>query len=369
MRIAIDARLVSYAVGGISQYTVRLINALAGLRTGHDILVLESQKMGNDFPWPDEVRRVKMITPPHNRFEQITLPMELLRIPADLLHSPDFIPPFRYRSRSVITIHDLAFLRFPHLLTTESASYYGQINKAVKRADQIIAVSHSTSQDILDLLDVDPQKVTVVYSAAAPECRPLTDTEKQERRKRLGLPDRFVLFVGTLEPRKNLPTLLEAFLRVWQEHRVPLVVVGGKGWLYERVFMTLERLRFTEEQVHLVGTVPSRQLADYYGCATCLVMPSLYEGFGLPALEAMACGTPVVVSNVSSLPEIVGDSGLQVSPEDVEGLAEALIRLLADHELRRKLGEMALRRAASFSWDRTARETLAVYQRAVSASQ
>lgn len=369
MRIAVDARLVSYAVGGISQYTVRLIQALAGLHTGDKILVLESQKAGSDAPWPGGVRRVKMITPPHNRFEQITLPMELLRIPADLLHSPDFIPPFRHRSPSVITIHDLAFMRFPHLLTADSARYYGQVDKAVKRADQIIAVSHSTMQDIVKLLHVGPEKISVVYSAAAPECRPLTDEEKRERKRQLGLPDRFILFVGTLEPRKNLPTLLEALPRVWQEHRVPLVVVGGKGWLYERVFMTLDRLRLTEEQVHLVGTVPSQQLADYYGCATCLVMPSLYEGFGLPALEAMACGTPVIVSNVSSLPEIVGDSGLQVDPEDVEGLAETLVRLLADEELRLKLGQMGLQRAACFSWERTARETLSVYQRAVGKSR
>lgn len=365
MRIAIDARLVSYAVGGISQYTIRLIWALAGLFTNEEILVLESQKAGSGSPWPDKVRRVKMITPPHNRFEQITLPMELLRIPTDLLHSPDFIPPFRYRPRSVITIHDLAFLRFPHLLTAESARYYGQVDEAVKRADQIIAVSHSTKQDILNLLDVDPEKITVVYSAAAPECRPLTEIEKQDRRRQRGFPERFILFVGTLEPRKNLPTLLEAFPRIWREHRIPLVVVGGKGWLYERVFMTLDRLRLTEKQVHMVGAVSSQQLADYYGCATCLVMPSLYEGFGLPALEAMACGTPVVVSNVSSLPEIVGDSGLQVNPEDVDGLAETLIRLLADEKLSRRLGEMAIRRAATFSWERTARETLAVYQRAV----
>lgn len=367
MRIAIDARLVSYAVGGISQYTIRLVRALAATSTDDEILVLESQKAGPGTPWPDAVRQVKLITPPHNRLEQITLPMELLRVPADLLHSPDFIPPFRRRCRSVITIHDLAFLRFPHLLMAESARYYGQVDRAVRSAEQIVAVSYSTRQDLLDLLEVDPQKITVIYSAAAPECRPLDPAEAQERRAQLDLPERFILFVGTLEPRKNLPTLLEALPRVWKEHRIPLVVVGGKGWLYESVYMTLDRLRLTEEQVHLVGAIPSQQLAYYYGCASCLVMPSLYEGFGLPALEAMACGTPVVVSNVSSLPEIVGDAGLLVDPEDVEGLADTLIRLLSDEKLRRRLGQLGIQRAATFSWERTARETLAVYRRAVEA--
>ena len=365
MRIAIDARLVSYAMGGISQYTVRLVKALAGLRTSDEILVLESQKGGGEAVWPDTVRRITMVTPPHNRFEQITLPMELLRTNIEVLHSPDFIPPFRRRYRSVITVHDLAFLRFPHLLTAESARYYGQIGKAVKSADQIIAVSNSTKQDIQDLLRVDPGKITTVYSAAAPECRPLSEQEKQERRKSLGLPERYILFVGTLEPRKNLPTLLEAIPAVWKEHRIPLIVVGGKGWLFERTFMTADRLRLTSDQVRFVGAVPSAQLADYYGCATCLVMPSLYEGFGLPALEAMACGTPVVVSNVSSLPEIVADSGLLVDPQDVTGLAETLIRLIADVNLQKALGQAGLQRAATFSWKRAAMETLAVYQRAV----
>ncbi len=368
MHIAIDARLVSYTLGGISQYTMRLVNALAALPSEDEILVLESQRANGEAAWPETVRRARLVTPPHNRFEQFTLPMELLRVPADVLHSPDFIPPFRRRCRSVITIHDLAFMRFPHLLTAESSRYYGQVGRAVRSADRVIAVSQSTRQDILDLLDVDPERITVVYSAAAPEYRPLDPEEQRERRARLGLPEEFILFVGTLEPRKNLPTLLEAMPRLWREQRVPLVVVGGKGWLYERVYMTLDRLRLTEEQVQLVGAVPSRDLADYYGCATCLVMPSLYEGFGLPALEAMACGTPVVVSNVSSLPEIVSDTGLLVDPEDVDALADALGKLLSDQDLRGKLGGLGLQRASTFSWNRTARETREVYRQAVEGS-
>ena len=364
MRIAIDARLVSYSLGGISQYTIRLVRAMAALGSGDELILLESRRGTDGVAWPDSVRRIPMVTPPHNRFEQITLPMELLRVQADLLHSPDFVPPFRRRFRSVITIHDLAFLRFPHLLTDESARYYGQVARAVESADQIIAVSHSTAQDILELLRADPAKVSVVYSAAAPDCRPLTPDEVRQQRSLLKLPERYLLFVGTLEPRKNLPTLLEAFAPVWHRHGIPLLIVGGKGWLFQDLFDTRDRLGL-EEGVGFVGAVPSAQLPYYYGCATCLVMPSLYEGFGLPALESMACGVPVVVSNVSSLPEIVGDAGLTVNPTDIDGLSAALETVILDEDLRRRLSRAGLERAGQFSWDRTARETLSVYHKAL----
>ncbi|MGE5619871.1 MAG: glycosyltransferase family 4 protein [Sphingomonadaceae bacterium] len=364
MRIAIDARLVSYAQGGISQYTIRLVHALAALRTGDEILLLESRKPRLDASWPASVKRSRLFTPPHNRYESLALPVELLRHPMDLLHSPDFIPPFHRRCRSVITIHDLAFLRYPHLLTPESTRYYGQVARAVHSADQVIAVSDSTRRDVLELLSADPDKVTVVHSGVSPEGRPLAPTETETHRARLGLPERFILFVGTLEPRKNLPTLLKAFARVRRAHPVSLVVVGGRGWLCDEVFRTLEDLRLGDE-VRLVGAVPARELVYYYGCATCLVLPSLYEGFGHPVLEAMACGTPVVASNVSSLPEVVGEAGLLVDPEDVEGLAASLGRLLADGNLRQRLIHQGLERARGFSWEKTARETLAVYHRAV----
>ncbi|MCL4371408.1 MAG: glycosyltransferase family 4 protein [Chloroflexi bacterium] len=368
MRIAIDVRLVSYAQGGISQYTIRLVRALVGLQSGDELLLLESRKAPTGQFWPAAVRRSRLATPPHHPREQIALPIELLRLPADVLHSPDFIPPFRRRCRSVVTIHDLAFLRFPHLLTPDSGRYYGQVARAVQSADQVIAVSHATKRDLLELLSVDPEKVTVVHSGVSPECRPLEPEEIEHRRRELGLPERFILFVGTLEPRKNLPTLLRAFARVWKAHRVPLVVVGGKGWLNEELFRVREELGLGEE-VKFVGSVAAQQLVYYYNCATCLVLPSLYEGFGHPVLEAMACGTPAIVSNVPSLTEIAGDAALSVGPEDAEELAAAMGRLLADGGLRQRLIGLGLQRAAAFSWEQTARETLGVYHKAVQGSR
>ncbi len=364
MRIAIDARLVSYIQGGISQYALRLLHAMAALNTGDEITVLESRKAGPEQIWPATLRRSRLATPPHHHREQIALPMELLRFSIDVLHSPDFIPPFRRRCRSVITVHDLAFLRFPDLLTRESASYYGQIARAVESADQVIAVSHSTKRDLLELLSVDPEKITVVHSGVSPECRPLEAAELEAWRQELELPDRFILFVGTMEPRKNLPTLLRAFARVWKAHRVPLVVVGGQGWLNQELYRVREELGLGDE-VRFVGSVEASRLVYYYNCAACLVLPSLYEGFGHPVLEAMACGTPVIASNVSSLPEIVGEAALLVAPDDVEGLAAAMGRLLADGGLRQRLIGLGLRRASLFSWEKTARETMAVYHKVV----
>lgn len=364
MRIAIDARLTGYIRGGTSRYTVQLVHALAALETGDELILLESRRGTVDLMWPATARRLRLATPPHHRFEQIALPLELLRLPADLLHSPDFIPPFRRRYRSVITIHDLAFLRYPHLLTPESARYYGQVGRAVESADQIIAVSEATRRDLLELLPADPDRVTVVHEAASPDCRPLDPVEVERWRSELGLPREFVLFVGTLEPRKNLPTLLKAFSRVGKDCRVPLVVVGGRGWLCEEVFATRDALGLNQE-VLFAGTVPGKQLVYYYNCATCLVLPSLYEGFGLPVLEAMACGTPVIVSNLSSLPEIAGDAAITVDPTDVDGLAGALAVLLSDEELRARLRRLGIKRAGSFSWERAARETMEVYRKAV----
>jgi glycosyltransferase involved in cell wall biosynthesis len=368
VRIAIDARLVGYVQGGTSQYLLKLLHALAALRTGDDLLVLEGRRAAPDNPWPNSAARLRLSTPPHHRLEQLILPLELLRVRADVLHSPDFIPPFRRRIPAVITIHDLAFLRFPHLQTPESARYYGQVRRAVQSAEQIIAVSESTRRDLLELVQAPEERITVVHSAAGPEYRPLDEDELEHARARLGLPSRFILFVGTIEPRKNLPVLLQAYAAMDAERAAPLVVVGNRGWLFDEVFRTRDELGLGS-RVLFVGGVPAEQLVYYYSCASCLVLPSLYEGFGLPVIEAMACGTPVVVSNVSSLPEVAGDAAIAVSPDDVQGFADAMTRLLADDDLRRKLSELGLQRAREFSWERAAVGTLAVYRKAAEESR
>jgi glycosyltransferase involved in cell wall biosynthesis len=264
----------------------------------------------------------------------------------------------------VITVHDLAFLLYPHFLTKESARYYGHIDDAVRWTDHIIAVSESTKRDTVDHLGVPEDKITVVYEAANPIFRPVSEDKAREQvRNRHGIDGRFILFVSTIEPRKNVPTLMRALWQLVECYKedVHLVLAGGKGWLYEDAFAAVDELEL-DNRVHFVGRVSSEDLLYLYNSADLLAHPAFYEGFGLPPLEAMACGLPVIVSNVSSLPEVVGDAGLLIDPHDVDELTVGMWRVLTDEELRQEMIEKGLRQAARFSWDRAASETLEIYR-------
>lgn len=329
-----------------------------------EVIVLRSRKhRPSDLP-ETPFRSVPLWTPPHNRFEQWGLRVELSRLHLDLLHSPDFIPLFRRSFKSVITVHDLAFLMYPHLLTRESAHYYGQIDQAVRSADRIIAVSESTKRDVIRLLGVAEDRVTVIPEAINPIYRRLDDREAVDAvRRRYHLPERFAIFVGTIEPRKNLPTILRAIRRLKDQHKMDLAlaVVGQWGWLYDEVLQVYEELKL-QDTVRFLGRLPDAELVYLYNAASVLTYPSHYEGFGLPPLEAMACGTPVIVSDTSSMPEVVGDAGLLVSPDDDEALAVALMRVLSDSYLRDALVRRGFDRVQNFSVERMARATLALYR-------
>jgi len=363
MRIALDARLLYYQQAGIAQYTQRLLTALAEIDHENEYVVLQSRKDRRRLVSAANFRRHPLWTPPHHRLEQLTLPLELAPLRLDVLHSPDFIPPLRRNCRAVITVHDLAFLLFPGLLTAESQRYYGQIRQAVHSAEAIIAVSASTKRDLIAHTAAPAAKITVVYEAAGPAFRPVTDAAALAAvRQKYGLPPGFVLFIGTIEPRKNLPTLLQAWAQTRHSSLVTRhsLVIGGKpGWLYEE---TIAQARELGTAVQFIGGVLPEDLPALYSAARLFVLPSVYEGFGLPVLEAMACGTPVVCSNASSLPEVAGDAALLVEPHDVDGLAAALQRALSDEALRRQMIERGLAQAARFSWEKAARETLAVYR-------
>ncbi len=362
MRIGVDARLYYYQPAGIGLYTSRLLTALAAIDHQNDYLVLQSRKDRAFLAAGPRFHRRALWTPPHHRWEQVALPLELAPLGLDLLHSPDFIPPFRWRGRSVITVMDLAFLRFPQLLMGESRRYYGQVSRAVTRADAILAISHSTKNDLVDLLNAPAGKITVTHLAANPACRPVTEPARLEAvRHTYGLPVDYLLFVGTLEPRKDLPTLLRSFASLGPAAKdVCLAVAGRPGWLYKQVYDLAESLRLGD-RVRFLGGVSAADLPALYSGARLFVLPSLYEGFGMPVLEAMACGAPVVCANTSSLPEIAGDAALLFPPGDVAALAQAITAILSDGDLRRQLTERGFARAARFSWETTARQTLAVY--------
>ncbi len=364
MRIGIDARMAYYSKAGIGRYVINLVKALRELNPPEEFVVFQSRKDRTPLAAPP-FRTSYLWTPSHHRLEQITLPLELWPHRLTLLHSPDFIPPFHFSGLSVITVHDLAFLIYPQILTKDSIRYYGQIEEAVERADHIIAVSKWTKKDLIEQLGVPEAKITVIYEAAEEIYHPIDPQEaKNKVRELFGLDERFILFVSTIEPRKNVPTLLKAFKIIRERCRedVKLVLVGKKGWLSERVFQMVDELNLHRDVLFL-GFLPSEKLLYLYNTASLLVLPSLYEGFGLPILEAMACGLPVVASGVASIPEVTGSAALLVDPEDEEALAAAIRRILKEPEVARELREKGLKRASLFSWKKTAEQTLQVYRK------
>jgi glycosyltransferase involved in cell wall biosynthesis len=287
-----------------------------------------------------------------------------------LFHATEHLLPKLTRARSVFTIHDTAYLRFPEYHLPRNRRYLRvMMPRFLRRADRIIAVSESTRRDALRFYRLDPEKIEVIPEGVDARFRPNLDPATVSRvRIRYGLPERFVLCVGTIEPRKNLPTLLEAYAALRPRHEdVGLVIAGAKGWLYERFFDRLRSLGL-EREVVLTGFVPDEDMPALLDAAEVFAFPSEFEGFGLPPLEAMASGTPVVCSNAASLPEVVGDAGLLLPPRDVGAWVEALGRVLDDGHLRAGLRDRGLERARRFGWDAAARKTLDVYRSAMSAA-
>ena len=283
---------------------------------------------------------------------------------AELYHATEHLLMPLHRVPTVLTVHDLIFKLFPRY---HKRLNYWFLNAAmplfVQRADAVIAISQATRRDLITHYGTPPEKITVVYEAAAPGFRPPTPKAVAAVRARYGLPERFLLTVGTIEPRKNLVRLLKALVRLRRDDSdLHLVVVGSRGWLYEDFFRRRTELGL-EDVVHLPGYVPDEDLPAVYGAATVVVMPSLYEGFGLPVLEAMACGVPVVSSRAASLPEIGGEAARYFDPTNVEEMAAVLAQVLRDTDLRAEMRAAGLEQAARFSWERTARETMAVYEK------
>ena len=368
--VAINAHLLSgqtgYRSAGVHQYIHHLLRYLGQADEGLRYTVLLGQGVlppDGALPvlrsrWPTGRAAVRVV------WEQVVQPWTLHQIGAHLVHGPVFVGPLFSPCPSVVTIHDLSFIRFPALFRPANRLYLTVLTRlAARRARRLIAVSAHTAEEATRLLGVPLARIDVVYHGVDPAFCPLPANEVAAFRQRRGLPERFVFFVGTLEPRKNLVRLVEAFARI-RAGRVGLVLAGGKGWLYDELFASVEALGLHEEVI-FPGYVVDDELPLWYNAATVLAYPSVYEGFGLPVLEAQACGTPVLTSNVSSLPEAAGDGALTVDPYDVEALAAGLHRLLADEPLRLQLRERGLAHARQFSWPRTAQETARVYRRAM----
>jgi glycosyltransferase involved in cell wall biosynthesis len=270
-------------------------------------------------------------------------------------------------------VHDLAFLRWPNLLTPEAARYYGQIHRAVRQARAIIAVSQATRNDLLELTAADPQRIEVIYEAPHPLFRPLTAIELQDleatlrsqgKLTRVPVTDvQVVLSVATLEPRKNLPALIRAFSLVRPQANSPqLWIAGGRGWLDSEILESI-RTSPAAPRVTVLGEVSQEELLWLYNRATLVALPSLYEGFGLPAVEAMACGRPLLASNVPALAEVVASGGLLLPPDDLTAWSHAIQTVLDSDAARTELSVRALARSKAFSWQKAAQQTLRLYRR------
>ncbi len=283
--------------------------------------------------------------------------------PLDIFHSTDFVLPPVRQARTILTVHDLTFMRLPHCAEAGLRAYLSRVvPRSIERADLVLADSQSTKNDLIELLGVPPDKIEVVYAGVESRFRPMEgEVALQRVKRRYGLDFPFILSLGTLEPRKNFTGLIEAYALL-KDKGLKLVIAGGKGWLYEEIFARVEELGL-KDKVIFPGFVADEDLPALYNLARLFVFPSLYEGFGLPPLEAMACGTPVVTSDRPSLPEVVGEAGLMVEATDSQALAKAIERALTDEDLRQEMKEKGLKQAARFTWDAAAEKLLEVYRR------
>ncbi len=359
--IGIDARLTHYRVGGISRYITSLLAAFEAHSPLHKLTILQSRKSRK--PLSAKFASAKLWTPPHHLLERSALSVELWRHRLDLLHSPDFIAPCRGAKRHIITVHDLSFIHFPEYLTAESRGYYnGHIETSVEQADHILANSQATKEDLIAILDVPSDKITVHLLATEERFRPLPDEATTTALRALELPEEFLLFVGTLEPRKNLAGLAKAYreLRSQLPDAPKLVVAGRLGWHHQQVLADISALGM-DQHILMRHAVSDQQLPALYNRASAVILPSFHEGFGLTALEAMACGAAPIVSCVPALQEIVGEVGILVDPHDHHNIADAMRRALTDSQWLATHQELALQRAAQFNWLESAQIVLDCY--------
>lgn len=373
MKIGIDCRtILNPGIGeqaGVGHYTYFLVKHLLRLdKENHYVLFFDS-RMKNLAEFHG--KNVRLTAFPFSQYRKflpfayshMLISAQLLRHRLDVYHSPANVIPLTYLKPSVITVHDLAIYRNPSWFPTQVFSTRLLVPQSVKRARRIIAVSQSTRKDLRDLFNVPTRKIHVIPEGVDVQLLPLKD-RTLDVRKKYRLPKRYLLFVGTLDPRKNLPTLIRAFGALARQTKyadVGLVLAGARGYKGAEVFEEITEQNL-KHRVWYTGYLPHNEKLNAIRQATAFVFPSLYEGFGLPVLEAMALGTPVITSRVSSLPEVAGTAAVLVDPEDEAELTRAMSRVLDSAALRNRLIEAGKKQAATFPWERTAKETLAVYR-------
>jgi len=368
MRIGIDIRVLSGQRTGIGRFVGQLLGGLASVDKENSYILFFNALKGpvpTDIPgngnfetisirWPNRLLNVAWAYSPYPKIESFTGAL-------DVFHAPSFqMPPVR-RAASVLTIHDLVFLLHPEMAIPSSVRHFGpRIRHYTRRANIIVADSNATAKDIIDHLEAPPERVKTVYPGAT--IIPRADRAQVDAaRQKHGIRSDFILFVGAIEPRKNLARLFEAFGISGLHRDLELVLVGPKGWHTKEIFATWESLP-CRRKIRWLDYVEDADLAALYSGAAFFAYPSLLEGFGLPILEAMSVGCPILTSNVSSMPEVAGDAAIYVDPLDVDSIANGMRRLADDSDLRKALAELGQKRVKLFSWERTAREMIGIYE-------
>jgi glycosyltransferase involved in cell wall biosynthesis len=373
LHIAIDAHSVGSRLGGNESYITSLIEALAEIDQANQYTIYVTKREAVERfgkRWPNVTTR---LTLPHTPLIRVplTLTAELRRRPVDLLHVQYTSPPFT-RCPVVATIHDISFEHIPRTFRRRSVAQFRlTIRRTARSAAHIIAPSEYSRMDLLQTYGLDPAKVSVTPLAAAPSFGPSNDeTETQRLRQVYDVKADYILSVGSIQPRKNLNRLIDAYAnlrRTRSQAKLPqLLLVGERGWLCADTLEAVEK-HGIDGDIRFTGYVPERDLRVLYANALCFVYPSYFEGFGLPPLEAMQCGAPVIAGNLTSLPEVIGDAGLLIDPFDQGEFVSALARMIDDGELRARLRVKGLERSKTFDWRETARLTLEIYQRSVQA--
>lgn len=371
-RIAIDYTPAHEQGGGIGRYVRELTSALSQIdsQTIYKLFVLGAQF--NDLPQPPNknfIWKPTRFTPKWSarlwHRARLPFPIDYFTGSIDVFHATDFVlPPTLPTTKTLLTVHDLSFIRVPDTASPPLKAYLDNVvPRSVKKADHILADSQATKNDLIDLYNTPTSKITVLLSGVDQRFNMITDTNSLEQTQiKYGLINkRYILSVGTVQPRKNYSRIIRALARLRQQGLdIHYAIAGGKGWLEDEMYQTIEKMHL-QDFVHILGFVDDDDLPALYTGAECLVITSLYEGFGLPILEAMSCGTPVITSNLSSLPEVAGNACLLVDPLDVNAITDATHSILSDHTKRTQLVEAGYQQVKNFTWERSAIHLKSIY--------
>lgn len=373
MKIGIDISLQCMPRSGIGQYQYNLIK---------NLLMIDKKNFYHlyafNYRWRHKFNQLKFSGAENYKVSVTPIPQRLMTIwwifvrypyleqvtkPCDVYHiSETCVQPTRL-GRKVAVIHDLTTLLYPEYHLKQNIFFYNRRFKDIKKyADAVITESESTKNDIIRHLNIDPQKIFVTHFAADESFRPIKENEVKKKLSKFNIQKPYIMFLGTLEPRKNIPTLIRAFTALKKKKNIPhkLVLVGQKGWFFQEIEKALEESLYRDEII-FPGYIPDEDIPALYNGAEIFVYPSFYEGFGLPVLEAMQCGTPVITSNISSMPEIGGDACYYIEPKSLDDLTRGLEKIIENTDLRKKMSQKGIERAKQFSWEKCAKETLRIY--------